>query len=289
MRNKLCGVVLLMAVVFLVGCGGYADVERDGPICSLVDLVAGANLHTDVIGYSDYADADFPYAEDVLDTHFPYAENKIEYIPLAALLLDFFADAIPAPTDWYGDVMPYSTHAVWVDLDGNGTVGVLASKWIRTQNGHARDVQYVFWQRDGVWHGEPLPTFFPLKKTAEGRLMTYDSIGACNISFESWTVFDVVDGALIYTTAITKRYYWSLGWMLGDEDDPDYLHIHGTYYTLRTYINGDPSWQSHLRTWEEIPLDEADFHGEMARLGFRDAPRHVWLWPDASEMMLRGR
>ncbi|MCL2421163.1 MAG: hypothetical protein FWD03_04830, partial [Defluviitaleaceae bacterium] len=270
MKIKLSGGFMLIAMLLLTACSNP----------STHDYKAETYTVTSPVSVIDEAICD---AEE---TAYQPAENEANYNPFASALYSFFADAIPAPAfeDFYGDFMPYSTHAVLVGLDSNGTQGVIASRWVQGQHPRPRFEQYLLWLCNGELRKEA-PIFFRFNRTPAGRLVAMDEIGACNITVQLWTLLDFADGELSFTKAAAMREYWALGWMLGDYDDPDYLHTFGTYYNLRTYINGNP-WDIRYQVWEETPLTYEEFQDMMMQYGLHDITNHVWQLPDQTQAIL---
>jgi len=272
MRKILLGSFILGTVLFLAACDNqlpyYHEVEAYDVI-SLVEEVADEAI----------------YDAKTVDS---LVKDEADYNPLASALYSFFEDAVhaPAPEDFYGYFMPYSTHAIFVDLDGNGTQGVLASRWVQNQRSRHSFEQYLLWFCGGELRKES-PMFFRFSVTPSGRLVMMDEIGACNIFVDLWALLDFVDGELAFIEGVSIRTSWALGWMLEDYDDPDYLHIFGIYYNLITYTNGNP-WESHSRSWEETPITYEEFQEIMVRHGLHDAISHVWEFPDETQTILSG-
>lgn len=202
--------------------------------------------------------------------------QSADYPAFATALSEFFADAVsaPNPDDFYGYFMPYSTHAVWVDIDGNGTQGVLASRWAQGQHQWPHFEQYLFWFCGGALRQEALE-FRRFGISSTGRLVIMDEAGACNISVFTYSLLDFVGGELSFVKTVAMEEYWAFGWMLEDYSDPDYFHILGAEYFLRTYTNGN-LWQSRYLMWESSPITYEEFSNLMAQYGFYGATTHVW-------------
>ncbi|MCL2223649.1 MAG: hypothetical protein FWB96_01635 [Defluviitaleaceae bacterium] len=213
-----------------------------------------------------------------------------EAVCFEAAVADFFADAIPSPhPDGYYGNMPYSTHAVLVCLDGNGTQGILASRWALLENHggeiHPRFQQYLFWFCNGELRKEPSNGLEQFGVTPAGRLVIMDIISACNITQYSHTLLDFAAGELSFAKSVVRVENWSLGWMLGDYDDPDYFHVHGSEYAVRTYTNGNP-WQLQGRDWESTPITHEEFYDIMTRYGIHGATTRVWEFSDETHAIL---
>jgi|GEM_PF-2531477 len=211
-------------------------------------------------------------------------------VEFATALTAFFADAIPSPhPDGRHGWMPYSTHAIFVDLDGRGTQGILASRWAVRENHrgalHPWFQQNLFWFCGGELRKEPSNGLEEFGVTPAGRLVIMAIIGACNITQYSHTLLDFAAGELSFAKSVVRVENWSLGWMLGDYDDPDYLHIHGNEYAVRTYTNGNP-WQLQGRDWESTPITHEEFCDIMTRYGIHGATTRVWEFSDETHAIL---
>jgi hypothetical protein len=172
--------------------------------------------------------------------------------------------------------MPYSTHAVLVDIDGNGTQGMVASKWVEGQHQNPHRRQYLFW----LCNGELRQQTFGFERfgiSSTGRLVFIDVDGACNISLYTYTLFDFVDGELSLVKIMNRWEYWALGWMLEDYCDPDYLHIFGSEYALRTYTND--------RVWEMVSLTHEEFDEMLTQHGLHET-KDTWELPDETQAIL---
>jgi len=220
----------------------------------------------------------------------PAQDDVFNYYPFPVALTYLFANSAHVPnSDEYSGwrFMPYSSHAVLVDLDGNGTQGVIASMWVQRQGDWHQFKQYLLWLYNGELRKDTLEHgIFGI--STKGRLVVVDSIGACNISLDTYSLLDFVDDELSFVKTITFLENWALGWMLGDFDDPDYLHILGTEYGLRTYTNGNP-WQSRYRiweSWESCPTSHEEFYDMMTLYGLHDIIVNVWEMPDDTDTIL---
>jgi len=318
MRSKIVGVLVLLAVLFLAACGNqiteeiYAEWVHPAPTSIqfeqthsspvIADLIRNLHamdyvLRSSLLPRSDTicVDSDKPDIEicnlkiagqarndEYLSM---FAQSAPNYHPFATALSNFFADPIPTPTaeNLHWPYMPYSTHAIVVDIDGNGTQGVLASRWVQGQGSHYRFRQYLLWLCGDELH-KASPAFAWFGITHTGRLVIMDEIGACNISVFTHTLLDFVDGELSNSKTIAMQQHWALGWMLYDYDDPDYLHIFGTYYTLYTYASGNP-WQTQNQVREGVPMTYEEFDNIMTQYGLHNIT-NVWELPDETQAIL---
>jgi len=233
------------------------------------------------------------------------------YHPFAMALSDFITDLIPAPifedfydydiqcsysdaftnlnptpafAGFFGHNMPYSSHAVMVDIDGNGTQGVLASRWVQGQRQHYRFEQYLLWLCGDELRKETLQfSRFGISQT--GRLVALDILEACNISVFTYTLLDFVDGELSFIKTLAIQEYWALGWMLGDYTDPDYLHAIRTDYYLHIYTNGNP-WRIRYRDWYGHKITCEEFYDILTKYSLYDVTIRVWGLPDETQAIL---
>ena len=277
MKHKLIGIIMLSLTLPLAACDSqpigyyYFTVDEYNPIVE-------------------------EYIEPVVYTHEP-TEPTVEDAtqptiqephPMVAAVSLFLANAMPAPAydDSFWRFMPYDSHAIVIDL-GRGIQGVLASRWImNTQGTHPRPViqQQLFWFYDEQLH-RTLFTSTQMRINPAGRLVLVDDWGTCNLFSDLYTLLEASDGELVRKKTVNIRQYWALGWMLEDYDDPDYLHIFGTYYTLRTYTDSPP-WDMVWADRKDTELTYEDFNEIMATYGLRDLIENAWELPDQSQEII---
>ena len=217
---------------------------------------------------------------------FPSEEEQLEepsYHPFAKALAEFFVNLAPAPIpdddNWM--LMPVSSYAILVDLDGNGNMGMLASAWKHYDAYSSRFEQYLFWIQDGELRSEcalwPRFGITPAK-----RLVGMDQADMSNYSEFWYTLLDFVDDELSFIKTISVGEAWSF---TGEEGNSP-IQIDETSFFMRTYINGDP-WRSWYREWgyvESITHDE--FESFMTMYGLHDATTKLWEFPDETEAIL---
>ena len=129
---------------------------------------------------------------------------------LAHALTDFFADAEPAPHELE---LENNTHAILVDVDGNGTPGVIASKWIvsdnygRNPNASPRLMRKLFYIYEdqlnyvqGLIRAEVSSLLVP---TAPGRrLVLISGTGHTGMSVSTYSLLGFIDGELVPVKSI---------------------------------------------------------------------------------------
>jgi hypothetical protein len=184
--------------------------------------------------------------------------------------------------------MPYSNHATWVDMDGNGTMGVLASRWQLRESGQNQwrsFDQYLLWMYDG----EVITAFFGHMRagvSAYNRLVLMDSTGACNMTRYSYYLSNVGEGLRYYVSGVAYMQFWSLGWMLGCEEDPDYFHVEGYDYFTHIYYRPSESAHFSYRQRERTLISYEELNDLMQAYGLHDMTRDVWELPDETQVIL---
>ena len=214
--------------------------------------------------------------------------NEPNYHPFSIALSDFFTDLVPPPTNredfWH--FMPCYSHAMMVDLDGYGNLGVVATRWrANPQSQFAPYLleQYLFWLYEDELHKGRL-SFEKFGVTASDRLVVTDEIGACNITLYTYALLGFYGNELMRIKTFTIRQSWALGWMLGDYDDPDYMHFFGTYYYMRTHAA--QQWNTHVSNWTETELTYEEFTSIMVQYSLHNITANIWELPDQTEEIL---
>jgi len=137
--------------------------------------------------------------------------------PFIGALAGFFVN-LTTP-GWYWD-MPYSYHAVLVDVDGQGTPGVVASRWAfdgdrsnPLSSGwgsifiHPNFTQTLFFIYDNQLH-EVYGRQWGV--TPSGRLVAISIDGASDITITDYMLLDVNDGRLVGVKSISiSEHTWS--------------------------------------------------------------------------------
>jgi len=185
--------------------------------------------------------------------------------PFASALASFFVNLTTAGEWW----MPYNSyHAVLVDVDGQGTLGVVASRWAFDCDRHnpltswdSISIHPSFTQRlffiydnqlhelDGQWGVTP-----------SGRLVALLFTGACDILMTEYILLDVNDGGLngVKSISITEQTW-------GDN-----------YYSVNYHVN-----EFFMSDFEERQsLTRTEFDEMMDRYGLHGTNIHLWELPD---------
>lgn len=208
---------------------------------------------------------------------------------LAVALTDFFATAVtpPMPTPdeeshWHRDaIMPYSTHAVLVDIDGNGTIGVLASKWTDDWYSYftfsmpnPAFVQRLFYIYDNRL--QSAETRFTV--TPGGLLVLTDEAGMSGMNFRAYSLLGLINGTITPRLTFGITQWWPFddyGWI--PNADPYRREYMMTYYQSRVFE----------RDWEQdIPLTGEQFHDLLAQHGLTEVLANAWLLPDETASIL---
>ena len=185
----------------------------------------------------------------------------------ADALAGFFVNLTTAP--YFSSHMPYSYHAVLVDVDGSGTSGMVASKWFVDERHHSLfiDISPRFAQRlffiyddqlhevDGSWGVTP-----------SGRLVAMNFIGACDILMTEYILLDVAQGRLIGVKSISIT---ELTW--GD-------NYYSTNYHINEFLVSD--FESRQ------PLTHEQFDEMMAEYGLHNTAFNLWELPNNTYKIL---
>ena len=133
----------------------------------------------------------------------PEASPELDYRhPFAITLAEFFADAAPVPED---ATFPFSTHAVLVDMDGNGTQGVIASRLTNNQWG-GFFLQRLFYIYDGELHSQ----YNHMTVTPGGRLVLIDNVSMSGLSQYTYILMEFIDGEHTPVVAVSvEEWSWS--------------------------------------------------------------------------------
>jgi len=208
--------------------------------------------------------------------------------PFANALSEFFVNIAPVP-DWalpspeHSITMPFSTHAMLVDVDGNGTQGMLASKW-------TTDVQRYLPQSSAesllvhrlflLANDQARPIALDnIAVTPTRRLITMSGVDGQGISMSAHTLLGFNNNQLTPIKSIARTAYghWEYHgvetWVSSGEDDSYFVNYHTSEF-----------WN---RDWEQdLPLTNAGFHQLMTRYGLNGAIPSVWELPDETNAIL---
>ena len=193
--------------------------------------------------------------------------------PFADVLASFFVN-LTTPGH-YGGMMQHSYHAVLVDVDGQGTPGVVASRWAFDGDRRhpfafsdfisisPRFEQRLFFMYDNQLHEI---NWRQWGVTPSGRLVALDFIGACDILMTEHILLRVEDGRLvgIKSVSITEATW-------GDN-----------HYSVNYHIN-----EYLMRDFEQSQsLTRTEFDELMVRYGLYGTHTNVWELPDDTHRVL---
>ena len=203
------------------------------------------------------------HLEDIYDAIIPpvfddMAVSASHMQLLAHALSDFFADAEPSPP--YGLEIENDTHAILVDVDGNGTPGVIASKWTTSEDygwnpyRHPRFVQMLFYIY-GDQLNYPQAFGFGRVPAAPGRrLIQLDGANGQGMSVTTYSLLGFIDGELAPEKSITAVEFSNLPCGYGVPGENRYYVVHNPV--------------SDLHYWEQgIPITHEEFMALAAQYG----------------------
>jgi len=241
------------------------------PVDDITPLVNLTSLNTLLMHSSPDIDLSLLYniPPHVLPPEAPNAPANPH--PFADALASFFVNLTTAG-EWG---MPYNSyHAMLVDADGQGTPGVVASRWTFDGDRHYPfafsnfiSIHPSFEQRlffiydnklhevDGQWGVTP-----------SGRLVALSFIGACDILVTEYMLLDVNDGNLVGVKSISiTEQTW------GDN-----------YYSVNYHIN-----EFLISDFEQRQsLTRAEFDEMMDMYGLYDTSINLWELPDDTYRVL---
>ncbi|MCL1997237.1 MAG: hypothetical protein FWG65_00540, partial [Turicibacter sp.] len=193
--------------------------------------------------------------------------------PFAVALSEFFVNLTTSGGSFRD--MPYSYHAAWVDIDGRGTLGVLASRWFfdgdrppRPSHWGSISTRPNFEQRLFFMHDNQLQEvdLWSLGATPSGRLVKITADGICDMLVTTYTPLDLVDGELTgVKSVIIAEFTREENWYA-----VNYHHIDGNL------------WRDFGQD-KEITSEE--FHEIMERYGLHGAGA-AWRLPNAAYEIL---
>jgi len=173
-----------------------------------------------------------------------------------------------------------TSHAMLVDLDGNGTLGLLAS-WIAPDNHIAQRLFTIYndelipLYRSGGWG------WIAAAVAPGGRFAFENRINGGLQAARAYELQEFAHGELQTVKSIVVHEIWHRG---PDVYYPDFPHVLSCTFSM-VYHTGY-FWE----VWEyHIPLTEEEFYAEMARHGLTGATTSVWEFPDETEAILAMR
>jgi len=207
--------------------------------------------------------------------------------PFASALSGFFANVTQAP-DWAVvpeaiHAMSASTHAILVDVDGNGTQGMLASKWttdvqryLPASSASSTFVQRVFLLVNNQTRQVALDN---MAVSSAGRLITISGVDGQGISMRAYTLLGLNNGQLtpIKSIAITRYGHWEYhgveSWVSTGEADSYFVNYH-----TNEFWNRDAA--------QDQAITYAEFNQLLTRYGLHDTSYLVWELPDETNAIL---
>ncbi|MCL2353249.1 MAG: hypothetical protein FWC69_01310 [Defluviitaleaceae bacterium] len=197
--------------------------------------------------------------------------NQADMQLLAEALASFFDDEnLRQPPEWIE--LEGSTHGVLVDVDGNGTIGVIATKWIDGLWGTVATTQRVFYVYNGalgyIDHERASMTV-----TNQGRLVARESLIGTFPLFASYALFAFDDGELVMERTLTTSS------TMGENG-----HILNTYTintTDRDFGDRDES--------NNIEISPAEFREMVEHYGLPEDFKAVWWLDDETDDILNKR
>ena len=219
------------------------------------------NLNTLYLRYRSGIDLSLPYniPPRVLSPVVPNAPANPH--PFADALTSFLVNLT---TSGYGG-MPYSYHAVLVDVDGQGTPGVVASRWAFDGDRHYPfafsnfiSIHPNFTQRlffmcdnqlreiDGQWGVTP-----------SGRLVAISFDGACDILLTVYMLLNVNDGRMVGVKSISILEEFAVG---------------ESHYSVNYHIN-----EFLINDWEQRQwITREEFNELMDKYGLYGTRTNSW-------------
>jgi len=161
--------------------------------------------------------------------------------PFAYALADFFENVTEAP-EWAlvpgaSHVMTDSTHAVLVDVDGNGTPGVVASKWTANVQRYlpGSSAESILAQRLFLISNNQVRqiTLDNMAVSSTGRLLTISGVDGQGVSMRAYTLLGFNNEQLtpIKSVVRTRYGYWYYdgvqeSWVSSGEENSYFVNYH---------------------------------------------------------------
>ncbi|MCL2399536.1 MAG: hypothetical protein FWC91_07340, partial [Defluviitaleaceae bacterium] len=218
--------------------------------------------------------------------------------PFANALSEFFVNLAPVP-DWVtpdtNTVMQNSsTHAILVDVDGNGAQGMLASKWTTDVQHYIphSSAESLFVQRLFLLAGnQARPLIFDnMAVTPTGRLITMSNVDGQGILMRAYTLLGFNNGQLAPTKSIMVTEYGDWFRYLTGEGN-DYFMVYNfvwepsgeeNKYAIN-YHTGE-FWSRN--TEQDQSITHAAFNELMTQYGLHDTTGFVWELQDETNAIL---
>jgi len=186
--------------------------------------------------------------------HFAFRTQSTVDNPFAAAVIEYFEGALS----------PELNVANWVDVDGNGTLGVLAVRNEPTEHEWGFPMGRVFYLHDGRLHYAdvgPQDMGYHSGTGLEGRLINFMSDGG----HSSYTFFAIVDGDLVpdFTLyrypadAYNNFYYYIFDGGFENWDERRNLTLTEFNELRNKYL---PQWTAVFRAWDDETADILRFN-----------------------------
>ena len=250
----------------------HLDLSGDNQISDITPLANLTNISTLFMHYSPGVDMALLYntPPHVAPPAVP-AANVNPHL-FANALTNFFVNLTAPDSSRY--TMPYSYHAVLVDVDGQGTPGMVASRW--TFEGDRRH-PFAFGNFISIWPHFTQRLFFMYDNqlhevdgqwgvTPSGRLVALSFVGACDILMTEYILLSVDDGSLVgvKSVSITEQTW-------GD-------NFYSVNYHINEFLASDFE--------QSQSLTHAEFDEMMARYGLHGTRINSWELPNDTYMVL---
>ena len=200
--------------------------------------------------------------------------------PFAEVLSDFFENlTVPLKRSWGA---PYSYHAILVDMDGNGTMGMIASKWYfdgdrqRSPSSwgsvwiNPSYTQSLFFMHNGEMKEIP---WGPWGVTQSGRLVRVVADGICNMTIREFSLVEIDEDA---GTLIPTISFFITEFSLSE----NYYSVECPFGSLDNYFP-EGQWGGPRRS-----LTREEFNELMGRYGMHDLRANSWEAPDETYTIL---
>jgi len=223
------------------------------------------------------------------DTPHPFADALSEFFVNLAPVPEW---ALPSPENTH--TMPFITHAMLVDVDGNGTQGMLASKWTTDVQRYlpASSAESLLVHRLFLLDGNQVrPVALDnIAVTPAGRLITMSGVDGQGISMSAYTLLGFSNGQLAPVKSIMRTAYGHWERQLTGEGSDNFM----MYYFVWVSSGEDDTYAINYHTSEfwnrdagqDLPLTNAGFHEVMTRYGLHGTNPFIWELPDQTDRIL---
>ncbi|MCL2873671.1 MAG: hypothetical protein FWE29_01940 [Defluviitaleaceae bacterium] len=210
-------------------------------------------------------------------------ESPSSLHPLAEALSEFFVNLAPVP---YWHPMSSNSHAILVDVDGNGTQGVIAAKWSADRQHYLPNStgdDPIFVQRFFLLsnnHARPVDLNTNFAVTPNRRLIGMSNADGQGISLRAYTLFNFVDGNLVPTKSISATEYWR-------REGYGYHPNHdGNSYLVNYHTADFPDFWNRNHEQDQTITHE-EFNELLIRYGLHDTITSFWELPDDTAAILQ--